>query len=94
MRLFGFEFGKPKPSVDPVFDAIANRHVCPDCGSDKFHMGPQGGMCQNIKCANKACGSEFNVAPFEDGQFLDVPFLVERIRSYKDNETREKVTAP
>jgi len=68
---------KKAPVVDPVFDAIANRHVCPDCNNDTFFQGRRGGLSQNIKCSK--CGSEFNVAPFEDGQFLGEPFLVERI---------------
>lgn len=37
--------------------------VCPDCGCGKFLRGPQGGECVNIKCANRKCGSEFNVGP-------------------------------
>jgi hypothetical protein len=65
--------------VDPLIYALYNSHMCPDCDCDKFTMGPQGGMCQNIKCANPDCGSEFNVAPFEDGQWLDTPFLAKRI---------------
>jgi hypothetical protein len=40
-------------------------------------MGPKGGMGQNIQCSD--CGSEFNLAPFEDGQWLGEPFMAERI---------------
>src|SRR5271154_985542 len=56
-----------KPLADPLLDAIGNRHVCPDCGGNKFTMGPSGGMSQNIKCSNLECGSEFCAAPFENG---------------------------
>lgn len=100
----------PPVPFDPVFDAVAVRHVCPDCNGDKFTMGPSGGMSQNIKCSNLECGSEFCVAPFEDGQFYGEPFFAKRTdrseeesislygRGYgklhfKDNETRDKVTA-
>src|SRR5580658_4863552 len=76
----------PKPN-DAVFDAIANRHVCPDCGGDKFTTGPSGGMSQNIKCSNLECGSEFCVAPFEDG-WLGEPMFVKRTnRSEADSVT-------
>lgn len=68
----------PIVNANPVFEALANRHVCPDCGGDSFSMGPQGGMSQNIKCSNLECGSEFSVAPFEDGQWLGTPIMVER----------------
>jgi hypothetical protein len=37
---------------------------CPDCDSrEGFFEGPSGGMSTNIKCANEACGSRFNVTP-------------------------------
>jgi hypothetical protein len=67
----------PKPE-DPVFHALAVDHKCPDCCGEKFNMGPQGGASQNIKCSNPECGSEFCVGPFEDGQWLDTPFLAKR----------------
>jgi hypothetical protein len=73
-----FKKSTPTP-VDPLIYALYNQHACPDCNGDKFSMGPQGGMCQNIKCSNPDCGSEFNLAPFEDGQWLGEPFLVKRI---------------
>ena len=38
-----------------------NINRCPDCGGEKFLAGPEGGLSQNIKCAN--CGSEFNYCP-------------------------------
>lgn len=44
--------------------------VCPDCGSEDFLKGPEGGMCTNIKCSR--CGSKFNVCP---------PIFAERIDS-------------
>ena len=68
---------RKKAPVDPVFEAIAVKHCCPDCGGEEFLMGPRGGLSQNIKCGG--CGSEFNVAPFEDGQFVGQPMLAERI---------------
>ena len=34
---------------------------CPDCGSEHFYHGPQGGMNTNIRCANDNCRAEFNV---------------------------------
>ncbi len=71
-------FKKKETKLDPVFHALAVDHVCPDCAGAEFNMGPQGGMSQNIKCANPDCGSEFCVAPFEDGRFLGEPFLVQR----------------
>ena len=79
---------KTETAVDPLTYALYNQHSCPDCGQDRFTMGSQGGACQNIKCANPECGSEFNVAPFEDGQWLDAPFLVQRV-----NRTEEESVA-
>ena len=79
---------KPKQVVDPVFEALANQHVCPDCKGDKFLMGPQGGMGQNVKC--EGCGSEFNLAPFEDGQWLVAPFIAERISGPMPNYAETK----
>jgi hypothetical protein len=38
---------------------------CPDCGSQGFMLGPQGGVSQNIECLG--CGQCFNIAPFLDG---------------------------
>lgn len=69
---------KSEAPLDPVFEALANRHACPDCGGTEFNMGPQGSMSQNIKCSNPECGSEFCAAPFEDGKWLGVPFVAER----------------
>jgi hypothetical protein len=78
---------KKDTPVDPLVYALYNQHACPDCNGDKFTMGPQGGGCQNIKCSNLDCGSEFNVSPFDDGQWLDTPFIVERIdRSESDSK--------
>lgn len=51
------------------FEAKLNTfHLCPDCLSPKFIIGPSGGMAVNIKCAG--CGSTFWFAP---------PFTPERI---------------
>ncbi len=74
----GFRPAVPVKEVDPVFDALAIDHTCPDCGGEEFNMGPQGGMSQHIKCSNVECGSEFCVAPFEDGEFLDTPMVARR----------------
>ncbi len=68
-----------KPVGDPVFEALAVKHICPDCGGAEFLMGPQGGASQNVKCANDKCGSKFNLAPFEDGKWFDTPMIAERI---------------
>ena len=77
----------PEGLDDALYQALYVRHECPDCSGEKFTMGPQGGMCQNIKCANDQCGSEFNLAPFEDGQWLDTPFFIDRT---KRSETDSK----
>jgi len=72
---------KSKPPAlppDPILEALGTLHICPDCKGNTFIMGPQGGMSQNIKCENRECGSEFSVAPFEDGQWLDVPMMAKR----------------
>lgn len=41
------------------------RNECPECGATDwgFHAGPEGGMSQNIECANDKCGARFNVTP-------------------------------
>ena len=49
---------------------LNEKYLCPDCGSPFFLLGPSGGMAQNIKCADAACGSTFWFAP---------PFSPERI---------------
>ena len=35
------------------------RGICPDCGSESWYGGPEGGMCKNWMCAG--CGSRFNL---------------------------------
>lgn len=67
------------PSIDALYWALYYNHQCPDCNGKDFYMGPQGGMSQNIQCANTRCASWFNVAPFEDGVWLGDPFLIQRI---------------
>jgi hypothetical protein len=52
-------------------DWFCERQCCPDCGSTKFLEGPQGGLAQNVACAQ--CGSRYNLA---------FPFLVERISDH------------
>jgi hypothetical protein len=46
---------KPKSLLDYI-----DHKECPDCGVWDMRGGPEGGMSQNILCAN--CGSEFNWA--------------------------------
>lgn len=71
---------KPLTASEIVFRSLTRRDgaECPDCHGDMFLMGPQGGCAQNIKCANKECGSEFNVAPF-DGGWCGAPMIAARI---------------
>ena len=54
---------KSQPLIDPI-DPITQsfrKGKCPDCGGDEFFEGPQGGLCQNFKCATPTCGSRFNI---------------------------------
>jgi hypothetical protein len=44
-------------------DAFYPKPKCPDCGGEKFLKGPRGCLSINIKCANPACGSKFNICP-------------------------------
>lgn len=89
---FGWIFANPFPAlVDsrvrqmkaakplPTVQECLVKGICPDCGGNKWFMGPQGGMCQNIKCSNPDCGSRFNCGPFEDGQWLGQPLIADRI---------------
>lgn len=45
--------------------AMICREECPVCGSIErgFYAGPEGGMSQNIECANPNCKARFNVTP-------------------------------
>lgn len=43
---------------------------CPDCGSERFYRGPQGGGALNVKCAG--CGAFWWFAP---------PFEMRKIES-------------
>jgi hypothetical protein len=84
MSIFSFFKRKPKEpkcpiGIDPVlFKAIWVNRSCPDCGNDTFRMGPQGGLCQNVMCANVDCESRFNLAPFDDN-WCGFPFMIDRI---------------
>jgi hypothetical protein len=50
-----------KPSdVSELLDALNSGH-CPDCENEKFLLGPEGGLTQNIKCSK--CGNRFNYCP-------------------------------
>lgn len=68
---------RPSPwENDPVSHAIHIRQECPDCGGKWFLYGPQGGVSQNIECANDNCRSRFNVT---------MGFHVERIGSGRED---------
>lgn len=69
-----------KSIPEDLWNAIWINRKCPDCQSEEFFLGPHGGMCQNIMCANPKCGSKFNLAPFDE-QWCDTPFIMERINN-------------
>jgi hypothetical protein len=35
--------------------------ICPFCKSEEWYKGGEGGMSQNVFCANEECGAGFNV---------------------------------
>lgn len=73
---------KPVSDKTRVWEALTGPGAhCPDCGGREFFLGPHGGACQNIACANPACGSRFNLAPFDD-EWCGVPIIAERIPKY------------
>lgn len=43
---------------------------CPDCGGGLLEGPRGGGMAVNVKCANDACGHEFNICPLPAGQMM------------------------
>lgn len=47
--------------------AILDQGKCPDCASEKFYLGPRGGLSQNVMCCN--CKSEFNLTAGIAGTF-------------------------
>lgn len=53
----------PEVEEQKFKDAFYPKPKCPDCGGEKFLKGPGAGLSMNIKCANPACGSKFNVCP-------------------------------
>lgn len=74
--------------LDPVlFKTLFVGKKCPDCGSTDFFMGPQGGLAQNVMCANPNCGSRFNLAPFDDGVWCSSPFMIDRISDPSPKKT-------
>jgi len=78
-RLFTKKLKCPD-GLDPIFwQALYVDRKCPDCGSTDFFMGLQGGLAQNVMCANENCGSKFNLAIFEDGTWYGAPFMIDRI---------------
>jgi len=85
MSFFNLFLRKPRAPkcpghLDPVlFQALYVEKKCPDCGSTDFYVGPQGGMAQNVMCANENCGSKFNLAVFEDGTWFGPPLMIDRI---------------
>ncbi len=50
--------GEVLPTVDLV-TWFTTHKSCPDCGSLKFRMGPEGGMAVNTLCVG--CHAEFNL---------------------------------
>lgn len=42
--------------LEPLLDG-----KCPDCCGEHFLAGPEGGLTQNVECAD--CGARFNVCP-------------------------------
>jgi len=51
-----------------VKELFLEHNACCDCGSEKFHEGPSGGMATNVKCAG--CGHWFN---------MGLPLFIQRI---------------
>lgn len=49
---------------------VRTRLACPYCGTVEFYWGPEGGMSQNIMCANPKCEHWFNyhqnIIPMDD----------------------------
>jgi len=79
--------GRRLRTPDELRHWFSTRHRCPDCGEAEFLEGPTGGISQNIKCANDACGSEFNMAAV-GGQLL----FAERIRQDGPDEAGDRQT--
>lgn len=67
-----------KEELDQLYD----NKGCVFCGSVHFHLGPSGGIMQNITCTQ--CEAEFNVAHpgvgIRAGQLLKNPKEVTSIR--------------
>lgn len=43
---------------------LVTKNVCPSCGSHSgFFAGPEGGISQNVFCANVECRAGFNITP-------------------------------
>lgn len=62
-----------KPMVEEWTPEVAlNKYnACPDCESVVFHLGPSGGVAQNIMCAG--CGSQWNFCPPFEPQRINNP---------------------
>lgn len=50
------------PSCEEQLVGAFREGKCPDCGADKFHEGPRGGLATNVQCLG--CLSWFNVSIF------------------------------
>lgn len=53
---------RPEPPQRRTNAAGESAVICPDCGSDKWACGPEGGMAINVRCGR--CGAKFNYTPF------------------------------
>ena len=57
------DFTKPCDKLEmddeTVKDLFLEHKCCPDCGSEKFHEGPSGGMSTNTRC--HGCSHWFNM---------------------------------
>jgi hypothetical protein len=45
--------------------AALNEQKCPDCGADKFLVGPRIDVAENLEC--RGCGAGFYVTPRRPG---------------------------
>ena len=66
------DFSKPCNQLEmddnKVKELFLKYECCPDCGSEKFHEGPCGGLAQNVECGG--CGHWYN---------LGLPIFIQRI---------------
>ena len=69
--------------------AIIATDECPDCHHLGFYAGPQGGMSQNIYCANGDCRSAFNITPM-----IGTAERIGKAPDYIYKKTKAPETAP